>query len=407
MAVKRIIMHIDMNSYFATVEQQANPLLRGKPIVVSGKEGSRSIIVASSREAKLLGVKTGLLQHEARALCPELIFVEPDGAKYDFLHRQFVDIFKRFTDKVQIFSIDEAFLDVSFFCSDFAGAIVMANEIKQMIRTELGEWVSCSVGIAENKLLAKLASDLQKPDGLVVIDESNKWDILDKVKLTDFCGIGRRIGQRLDLLGIDSVRKLREFSVVDLVSEFGPVCGNRLHQISLGLDEDEVVSFLNEEEVKSISRAYTLPANTCSKDEILVVLLHLIEAATKELRSKNLFGKTIVVYLRYDNFTHCGIRQSLAGYTNNSSEVFSLARQRIMASKLKRPVRLVGIYIANLLADYAQLPLWSDDRQRKSLDKCFDKINDRYGELTIKPALLLKLQRLKHKVGGFRPSLRD
>ena len=399
---KRIILHIDMDSFFAAVEQQANPSLRGKPIAVSGKEGSRTVIVASSREAKFFGIKTTMLQHEARKLCPNLIFVQPDGLKYEFLHEQFVKIFNQFTDKVEVFSIDEAFLDLTGFVSSWQEATVLVKEIKDLIKSHLGEWVTCSVGMAENKLLAKLASGLDKPDGLVIINEKNQDKILEKTRLTSFCGLGPQTEKKLSSLGIDSIQKLKESPQRYLINEFGESSGNFLYNLARGVDHSLVIPDSEEEEVKSISRAYTLPYDCYQKDEIYSVMLHLCEKIGRELRSKKLAGRTVVISLRYLDFTQVDFRQTLPGYINDSLKLFELVRCRLEKLRLSKGVRLVGVYVTNLVKDYKQQSLWEKDRKFDDLLASLDKINDTYGELTIKPAYLLKLKRLRNKVGGFK-----
>jgi len=400
-----IILHLDMNSFFASVEQQANPQLRGKPIVVSGKEGSRCVIVASSREAKQFGVKTGMLGHDARKLCPGIIFVEPDGEKYEFISRKFLSVLKKFTDKLEVFSIDEAFLDLTGFVKDFDQAKQRALLIKQVFQKELGSWLTCSIGIAKNKLLAKLASDLQKPNGLVVIDESNTIAILDKIQLTDLCGIGNRIEKRLNALGVVSVPQLREYSKDKLILEFGGVYGQKLYDMARGEDKSKVQTYLTESEIKSIGRAYTLPKNTFDKQEIYIILLHLCEKIGRRLRRKKLQAKTFVFYLRYDDFSHTGARKTVIERTHDTLKIFELGVSLIQSIRLTRSVRLVGVWSSNLAPASAQLSLWEKERKQKQLIPFLDKINDMYGELTVKPALLLKLDRLNRKVGGFR--LRD
>ena len=391
-----------MDSFFAAVEQQANPSLRGKPVAVSGKEGSRTVIVASSREAKFFGIKTAMLQHEAKKLCPQLIFVQPDGLKYSFLHKQFIEIFKRFTDTVEVFSIDEAFLDLTGLVSSWDEARVVAMKIKDLIKMELGEWVTCSVGVGKNKLIAKLASDLNKPNGLVVVNEENWKYVFSKTKLTDFCGVGQATKSKLDGLGVDSVDKLREYPKASLIKEFGNHSGYFLYNLARGIDLSPVVPDSVEEEIKSISRAYTLPQDCYNKEEIYSVMLHLCEKVGRELRRKKLAGKTVVVYLRYSDFMQAGFRQTLPGYINDSSRLFSFGRNHLEKVRLLKGVRLVGVYVTNLVKDYKQQSLWEKERKLDSIVKSLDKINDTYGELTIKPAYLLKLKRLKNKVGGFK-----
>jgi len=393
-----------MDSFFATAEQQANPALRGRPIVVSGKEGSRSVIVASSKEAKKFGVKTGLLHHEARKLCPQLIFVEPDGNKYDFLHHQLINLLRRVTNKVEVFSIDEAFLDLSDCTRSWQEAENIALRIKDGVYSDLGEWVTCSIGIAENKLLAKLASDKNKPNGLFIVEKENKEQVLLKAKLTDFCGLGPRTAKLLnESYGIDSIAKLRELNFQRLNQIFGPARGQFLFELCRGIDHSLVVPDEDKDEVKSVSRSYTLPHDTFDKEEILVVLLHLCDSLGHELRRKKLAAKTVIVYLRYGDFTHGGFRLTLPGYINDTYQIFMIGYNRLMKFLLPKGVRLVGIYATNLLESAKQQSFFRIENKFQEIAPFLDEINNTYGELTIKPAFLLNLKRLRNKVGGFRP----
>lgn len=399
----RVIFHIDMDSYFASVEQQANQCLRGKPIVVSGKEGSRSVIVAASREAKKFGVKTAMLPSEARRLCPGLIFVEGDAEKYAYVSREFVRIFKKFSGRIEVYSIDEAFLDLTGYCRANGDALRVAAEIKKELSLSVGLQITCSIGIAENKLLAKLASEIKKPNGVFLIDENNKEDVLRQIKLIDFCGLGPRIAVRLEKLGVNSVLKLRECPRSVLIQEFGEWQGNRLKDFSFGRDESAVVADWETPAPKSVGRAYTLARNTLDKQEILAVLAHLCEKICRELRRKNICAKTIIVYLRYFDFTHIGFRQTFQTGINNGALLFKIARTKLQAFPLAKPVRLVGAQASSFCESGHQLSLWDEDRRRQNLLPALDKINDIYGELTIKPAFLLRQSRLRKKVNGFRP----
>ena len=402
--VLRFIFHADMDSFFASVEQQTNASLRGRPIVVSGKEGSRSVIVASSKEAKKLGIKTGMLPFEAKKIFPKIIFVEPDGEKYAFVSRQVMEIFKKYTEMVEVFSVDEAFLDLTGYVKAREQATALALKIKQDIKNQVGEFITCSIGVAENKLLAKLASDLAKPDGLFFIDEENKCAVLDAAKLTDFCGIGRRLEKRLLDFGVDTVLKLREQPLPRLRQMFGDVCGQNLFDIARGVDESPVIPYFEAPEVKSVGRSYTLPGNTFNKEEILAVLMHFCEQVGRELRRIELGGRTVVVYLRFGDFTgHC-FRHTWREGISDGAALFKFGEGKIRSFRLPRPVRLVGIHVSNLVSETKQQSLWNLDRKKAQLLPYLDEINDKYGALTVKPAALLKLKRLRKKVGGFKIS---
>ena len=243
---------------------------------------------------------------------------------------------------------------------------------------------------------------MRKPDGIFLIDELNKEQVLNKIKLTDFCGLGRRIESRLDALGINSIKKLRDYPLNELINEFGPYYGQRLREMSFGIDYAEVVSYLSEQSAKSVGRSYTLARNTFDKEEILAVVMHLCEQVGRELRQEKMAAKTIAIYFRYNDFTHSGWRRTFEGYVNDSLKIFAMAKKQIETFQFQRPVRLVGVHASNLIQGYGQQALWSVDRKRDQIIKSLDKINDIYGELTIKPAFLLKLKRLKKRVGGFK-----
>ena len=403
----RFIFHIDMDSFFASVEQQTNASLRGRPIVVSGKEGSRSVIVASSKEAKKLGIKTGMLPFEVKKIFPKIIFVEPDGDKYAFVSRQVMEIFKKYTEMVEVFSIDEAFLDLSGYVKTLEQATALAGKIKQDIKNQIGEFVTCSIGVAENKLLAKLASDLAKPDGLFFIDAENKLAVLNAAKLTDFCGIGRRLEKRLLDFGVGTVTNLRERFLPCLQQVFGNVCGQNLFNIARGLDDLPVVPYFEAPGAKSVGRSYTLPGNTFNKEEVLAVLMHLAEQVGRELRRLELGGRTVVVYLRFGDFTGHYFRHTWREGISDGAALFKFGEESIRRFRLPEPVRLVGIYASNLVGETKQQSLWHLDRKKARLLPYLDEINDKYGDLTVKPAALLKLKRLRKKMGGFKISNRD
>ncbi|MBI5369754.1 DNA polymerase IV [Candidatus Uhrbacteria bacterium] len=212
-SIPSIILHIDMNSYFASVEQQANPFLRGKPIGITGKHQERSIIATASIEAKRLGVKTAMSTWEAKQICPSLILYPGDPEKYSDITRRFNATYREFTDRVESFSVDESFLDLSERTPDYFGAACIALTIRQRLKEELGEYITASIGIAPNKLMAKLSSESVKPNGLTVTPPQQVLNLLDRSALQDLCGIGPCIEQRLNALGIFTFKQLRTFSL--------------------------------------------------------------------------------------------------------------------------------------------------------------------------------------------------
>src|SRR3954470_14305006 len=197
------IMHVDLNSCFSTIEQQANPLLRGKPIVVAAYDTPNGCVVAPSIEAKRYGIKTGMSVRDARLLYPPVIVPTPDPAKYRYVHLQFRKIFQDYSPDVTPKSIDEAVIDLTDTLCLFKGSVTdIGNDIKRRFRTEIGEWMRCSIGVSTNRFLAKLAASLHKPDGLDIIDHTNVLDVYRQVKLLDLSALNSRFQARLNATGI-------------------------------------------------------------------------------------------------------------------------------------------------------------------------------------------------------------
>lgn len=290
----RVILHIDFNSFFASVEQQANPRLRGKPIgVTGGDRQTRTVLSTASIEAKKLGVKTGMQLWEAKKICPQIIIVPGDSDKYLYVSKKFWNILKDYSPLVEIFSIDEAFLELAVRGPLSLSPLTTSKEIKSRIRSEIGEWISCSIGISYNKLMAKLASSLQKPDGLILIPtQEEAIKVLDKVELDEICGIGFRIKSRLFKMGITNFKILRTIPLNCLKASFKNY-GQVLYNMARGIDETPIKPFFEKEEVKSIGHRHTIDHDVSDSEEIKQVLLKICEMVAMRLRAKKLVGKTI------------------------------------------------------------------------------------------------------------------
>ncbi len=383
----RTILHIDMNSYFATVEQQANPYLRGKPVGVKGSHAKRTIIAAASVEAKKFGVKTAMPEHEARKICPDLIVVVGEPRKYSFVTKKFIEIFDRYTDVVEIFSIDEAFLDVTETAKFFGGAEKLARSIKNDIRNEIGEWLTCSVGIGPNKFLAKLGSDLEKPDGLVIINEKNKDEILLSCELTDFCGIANRIEKRLNYLNIFSVSDLRNADDFVLKKEFG-VYGLKIKRMAWGIDSSKVGVWQDQPDAKSFGHSRTLNKDVTKKDEMLGQLYLLSEKVAKRMRNEGYFGKEVGIWIRYKDFTGAGKRHRIGYWINDGHEIFRAASEILDTLNIWQPVRAMGVYVKRITKD-VPYSLFEKDRKGEKMLEMMDEINNKYGEETLFKGTLL------------------
>ena len=404
------ILHIDMNSYFATCEQQSNPHLRGKPIAVGGDprlfysgQISRvgTIIVAASKEAKARGVKSVMPSWEALKICPDLIFVSGDHAKYKWVTDKFLKIFESYSPVLEIFSIDEAFLELANTrecptatnsANSFDEAVRVAKEIKKRLKSEIGEWMTCSIGIAENKLLAKLASDMQKPDGLVIINKKNKYEILNKIELTDFCGIGKRIEKRLNKMGISSVKQLRKCPYNKLIKEFKSY-GHKLYLMARGEDNSRVVPYFEMEDEKSMGHNYTLPKDLWDKEDIKAIILQLSEKVGRRLRRGGFVGGCVTLVLRYSfenkneefsraQFRHFHKQKRVKYFFNDGYEIYKIACNILEQWKDRQKIRMIGISVSKLCRS-EQLTCLDEIKKQKRILKACDKINDRYGESTV------------------------
>ncbi len=396
----RKILHIDMNSYFATVEQQANPKLRGKPVAVLGSKAKRSIIVAASIEAKKYGVKTGTRIEEAPRLCPEIIFVHGEPRKYSWVTKKFIEIFEDYTDKVEIFSIDECFLDVTATERIYGGAERIAREIKRRIREEIGQNISCSVGIAQNKFLAKLGSDMQKPDGLTIFTSENTDKILLTTPLRDFCGIGSRIHARLGALGIETVEELRKYPNNLLAKEFGIATGEKLKRMSYGMDNSPVTSWHERADAKSYGHSRTLNKNITDREEIKKHILLLSEKIASRMRKDGMMGREIGLWLRYGDFGGTGERHRGSQWTHDGLEIYESAVRILSKISLRAPVRAIGVYVAGIQNE-KNVPrsLLLADKTNDKILAAMDAVNGRFGETVLTRARLAGTK-IKEVVSG-------
>ncbi|AKM82800.1 TPA: DNA polymerase IV [Candidatus Berkelbacteria bacterium] len=387
-----MVMHLDMNSYFATVEQQCDPFLRGKPICIAGKgKNERTVCAAASIEAKKFGVKSSTSAWEAKALCPDIILVPPDFEKYQFISRKVFAILEEYSPTIEIFSIDEAFADLSHI-KTYTEAAVLAQEIKFRIRNEIGEYLKCSVGLAENKLLAKLASEMQKPDGLTIIKRHHVKDILDKTPIEELCGIGSRLQLRLNSLGIKMVGELGAYSLENLIQLFGPHSGKHLKQMGQGIDSSPIISYRDFPAEKSFGHSYTLPKDISDINEAKKVLLKLSEKVGRRMRKAGVFGKTIHVYLRFFDFTGFG-KQASGAYLQNGYDIYQAALKILESNPSKRPIRLIGVSVSNLKnARQVNQVLFLDKQKEEKALNATDKINDHFGEFTIFRSSLVKIK---------------
>ncbi|MCR4324402.1 MAG: DNA polymerase IV [Candidatus Curtissbacteria bacterium] len=438
---KRIILHVDLNSFFATAEQQTNPMLRGKPIGITKAQG-RTCIIAASVEAKRAGVSGGTT-YEAKKICPEITFIPADFSKYADITYRFIDICKTYTPLCEIFSLDECFLDVTetekFWprpprnasleqiawyemgeaSRDDAGggnAFNIASEIKDRIRSDIGDYMSCSIGVSNSRIFAKLASGQIKPDGLFWINEDNIRDILDKSQLMDICGLGYGLHRHLQTLGINSFPELRTKSMEFLYKNFGPFWSVHLYNISRGVDTSPVVPLNALEDAKSIGRTYTTHKTLTSKTEILKLVRNLCEEAAGKARKMGLSGRYVGLMLRggsRDPDKNQGWlasrnwekswygHRTLKEYLDDGDKFFKIVTNIFNQWDIPS-VRFCGVTLGMLTkTKNLTLPLFPQDRKKQRLTLATDKVNERWGEYTLFPGQLLGMPLIMPEVNGY------
>ncbi len=379
-----LIMHIDLNSCFATVEQQARPMLRGRPVAILNRRTEMTAIVTASYEAKAKGVKVGMKYREALALCPGLIGLESDPPKYRYVYHKLLDIMKDYSAHVTMKSIDEGVIDFHDSSVDIQGRdlVEVAHEIKQRLKDEIGVWMLCNIGIATNRFLAKTAAGLNKPDGLNVITPGNLRDVLGKLELLDLTGIAHRNQHRLNSVGIYTPIEMLDTDVVTLQKiVFKSVVGRWWHDRLRGWEVDDVAT-----DIKRVGRQYVLERFDLSYEEIVERLHHLCESVGSRMRSQQKSARGIYVYAktRSREYWHSSTLSQLP--FSSDQTIYLLARK--LFEKAPNELKEIGIHCYELepiLDD--QMSLFNDQIIReRQVTEAIDGINQRFGERTIHSA---------------------
>lgn len=374
-----------MDAFYASVEQRDDPSLLGKPVVVGGKPNSRGVVSAASYEARKFGIHSAMPMAEAFRRCPQAVYLPVNMKKYHEVSLQIRDIFLTYTPEVEPLALDEAFLDVTGSTTLFGSADSIAWTIKQRIKQELN--LTASVGIACNKFLAKLASDLRKPDGFVVVQPDKIQEFLDPLPVERLWGVGDITAQQLHRLHIRTIKDLRQFEEKYLSQLFG-VLGTQLYQLAQGIDERPVEC---NRIAKSIGRETTFDKDVSDLDLLQKALLKLTVDVGKRLRRELLKGKMITLKIRYDDFKTLSRSHTLTEATNMDDVIFKEACKILREVSLIRPVRLIGITMSNLTdKSESQLSLFSEQQEgSEALAKAIDLVNDKYGENIITRARLI------------------
>jgi DNA polymerase-4 len=375
----KIILHIDMDAFFISVEQRDNPSLLGKPAAVCGSL-SRSVVTSATYEARPYGIRAGMSTQEAKRRCPQLILVEGNHSKYTETAARIFSILKEYTPLVEVASIDEAYLDITQSLLLFQSPPLIAQSIKDQIRER--EQLTCSIGVAPNKLLAKLGSRLKKPDGLVVIRKEEVEEILRDLPVSKLNGIGPKLAEALNSTGIFTCGQLGKFPVSVLAKRFG-VIGERLHEMGLGLDDSPLMPFDEEEDAKSISHSVTLEEDTSDPNILRKVLLQLSEKVSKRMRRERFYGRRIAITVRYSDFFTFSKQKTFSKWINSGNEIFQHAIEIFESIPHPKPIRLLGVGVSLLKKEWCQLDLFEKRDKKDNLLQAMDRVNERFGDWTL------------------------
>jgi len=375
----RRILHIDMDAFYASVEQLDNPELRGLPVIVGGRNG-RGVVAAASYEVRRFGVRSAMPIRQALTLCPHAVCVTPRMARYAAVSAQIFEIFRSYTPLVEGVSLDEAYLDVTASLRLKGDATTIAKQIKHRIRNEIG--ISASVGIGPNKLLAKIASDLQKPDGLVIIDADQAQDVLDPLPVKRLPGLGRKKGEQVVAKGLATIGSLRRAPDLVLLELFGEHAADWRRRAS-GIDQRGVVA---EHDEKSVGNERTFDRDLTEDRRLRAELVALADKVASRLRKKELKASCISLKIRLHDFSTYTRQTTLANPSNDSKLIIATASELLERFQHERrviKVRLLGVS-ASQFGDSSQGDLFDTAQfSEPKLDSAIDAIRQKFGSTSL------------------------
>ncbi|HVP69443.1 MAG TPA: DNA polymerase IV [Anaeromyxobacteraceae bacterium] len=382
--MRRTILHLDLDAFYASVEQLDDPSIRGKPVVVGGTS-RRGVVCAASYEARRFGVRSAMPTAEARRLCPAAVFLPPRFDRYAELSRTVFAVYRGYTPLVEPLSLDEAFLDVTASRSLHGDGRAIALAVKARVRAETG--LTASAGVADCKLAAKIASDLGKPDGLVVV-EGDTASFLAPLPVSRLWGVGKVTEAALRRLGVATVGDLARFPATALRDRFG-ANGLRMRALARGEDPRPVVP---DEAAKSIGAEDTFEDDLRGVEALLPHLLEQSERVARRLRESGRRGRTVTLKLKYADFTQVTRRTTLPSSTDDGAAVYAAIREDLARADLSRPVRLTGVSVSGFEEGAGQLALFDGaaaaHSRRSALHAAIDALAERFGEGAVKPATL-------------------
>ncbi len=373
-----MIFHIDMDAFYASVEELDNPALKGRCVVVGGRS-ERGVVSAANYEARKFGVHSAMPIFQARKRCPAAIFLPPRMGRYREVSAQIMSILREFSPLVEPISIDEAYVDVTGCRRLFGGVEDMAFRVKQEIKERLN--LNCSVGVAPNKFLAKIASDMDKPDGLTIIGPETVDRFISSLPIHKVPGVGKNTHERLGLMGVRTLGDVNQFPEEILVKKFGKF-GHRLAQFACGIDRSAVTPV---SETKSVSAEETLPEHTDDKCLLRKYILGQAERIARELRGLGVEARTIGIKIKDSDFKQATRSVTIRKATQSSDVIIREASRLLEQYQMLKKTRLIGVSASNLVSgeDTAQMDLFeqkdTQNSHRRKLDEAVDAITGRFG----------------------------
>jgi len=379
------ILHVDMDAFYASVEERDNPKLKGKAVVVGA--GKRGVVSAANYEARKFGIRAAMPVYKAKALAPHALFLTPDIAKYSEVSKHVMQIFNDVTPYVEPISLDEAFLDVTGARKLLGTGKQIADLIRKRVEKEQG--ITCSVGIAHNKFIAKIASGHCKPNGVLEIDPAKMLDFLHPLAANEIWGVGPKTNEQLAKLGLITIADIANTPRSTLIKILGQAGGSSLYELAWGRDYRDVIT---EHIEKSISASETFDFDIDQQEEILKEYLRLTEKSAERMREKGLAANTISIKVRFSDFKTISRSKTLDLPINSTQEIFEVVKNLYLALGLERVlIRLVGVSLDSLVEndDLQQMVLGQRESGWAQADRAIDRIKQRFGRTSLRPARLV------------------
>ena len=379
------ILHVDMDAFYASVEERDNPKLKGKAVVVG--MGKRGVVSAANYEARKFGIRAAMPIYKAKALAPHAVFIAPNMARYTQVSEQVMEIFEDVTPYVEPISLDEAFLDVTGARRLLGSGQEIADQIRKRVEKELG--ITCSVGIAHNKFIAKIASGHCKPNGVLEVDPEKMLEFLHPLAANEIWGVGPKTNELLEKMGLFTIADIANTPRTTLVRVLGQANGSSLYELAWGRDYRDVVT---EHIEKSISASQTFDVDLYQQEEILKEFLRLTEKSADRMRGKGLATNTISIKVRFTDFKTISRSKTLDLPTTGTQEIFEVVKALYLGLNLDRVlIRLVGVSLDSLVEndDVKQMVLGERTSSWQQADRAIDRVKAKFGRASLRPARLV------------------